>query len=322
MNITNRRDLLKLASGGLLLSPAPHLLGAASAAESWRMGVIADLHFGLAPDAMDRLQAFMGDVDQVKPNCILQLGDFNYGIGDARGCLREWEQFSGPRHHVLGNHDMDKTDKQHIMEAWQMPGRFYSFDHRGWHFVVLDRNHIRVGGDYTPYDRANFYVDGRLRGFADPPQLEWLAADLAGTELPTVVFCHQGLGMGDDTDPRTAGGLIEAVLSQANEANPAKVRACVCGHHHVDRYNYRDHVHYLWINSASYYWVGDKYGRMAPYTDPLYTFFTFHPDGVIEVEGRKSDWAKPTPKERGYPQASTLTAFIRQRRLEDLREAL
>ena len=30
--------------------------------EPWRMAVIADLHYGLAPDAMARLQSFMGDV--------------------------------------------------------------------------------------------------------------------------------------------------------------------------------------------------------------------------------------------------------------------
>ena len=114
MDIINRRDLLKLAPCSVFLCQAKTLVGAIPASGSWRMGVIADLHFGLAPDAMDRLQSFMNDVDQLKPDCILQLGDFNFGVGDAADCVREWEQFPGPRHHVLGNHDMDKTDKQHV----------------------------------------------------------------------------------------------------------------------------------------------------------------------------------------------------------------
>ena len=315
MQLVNRREVLKLASSTAFLSQTDSLFASSPETGPWRMGLIADLHFGLAPDAMGRLRSFMSEVDEAKPDCVLQLGDFNFGVGDASECLREWQQFRGPRHHVLGNHDMDKTDKQHIMEAWEMPGPFYSFDHRGWHIVILDRNHIRVDDKYIPYANANFYVDSGLRGFADPLQLEWLAEDLAKTSLPTLVFAHQGLGMDDKADAETAGGMIEAVLAKANQTTPGKVRACLCGHHHLDRYRFRDGLHYLWINSASYFWVGATFGRMAPYTDPLYTFLTLHDDGTIDVEGRKSGWATPTPSERGYPEADRLTAFIRERRL-------
>ena len=282
----------------------------------WTMGLIADLHFGLAPDAGRRLESFMEAVAEHHPDCLLQLGDFNYGVDDAHKCLGVWRQFDGPRYHVLGNHDMDKTDKAHIRDAWEMPDDYYSFDHKGWHFVVLDRNHLRIDGTYHDYDTANFYVDGKQRGFADPEQLEWLADDLAKTDRPTVVFSHQGLGMSEAIEPDTAPGMIEQVLAKANQTHPGRVVACLCGHHHIDRYQQRDGIHYLWINSASYYWVGADYGRMAPYTRPLYTFLTFHADGSIEVAGADSDWEKPTPAERGYPGAEQLTPFIKPRKLK------
>ena len=283
--------------------------------DTWKMGLIADLHYGLAPDALPRLEKFMARVDEVSPDCITQLGDFNFGQG-ADDCMNLWRQFKGPKHHVLGNHDMDKATKQAMVEAWQMPGSHYSFDHKGWHFVVLDRNHLRnEDGKFVNYSKANFYVNSQFRGFADPEQLEWLESDLESTELPTLVFSHQGLGMDSTSDPNSASGAIETVLAKANQ-DRRKVRACLCGHHHIDRYNFQAGIHYVWINSASYYWVGDAFGRMAAYTKPLFTFLTFHSDKTIEIDGCQSSWAAPDPSERGYPNSEKLNTEIVARKLD------
>jgi 3',5'-cyclic AMP phosphodiesterase CpdA len=279
------------------------------------MGVIADLHHGLEPRAMERLETFIGDVESREPDCILQLGDFNFGTRQSDECMRLWRQYEGERHHVLGNHDMDFVTKEEIVEFWAMPGPYYSFDAGGYHFVVLDRNVLRTPDGYIHYGRGNFYVDPIMRAHADPEQLEWLADDLSTTGLPTVIFSHQGLGM-DDGDGQEAGARksIETVLEGANR-DGAKIIACFCGHHHLDRYARKQGIHYVWLNSASYYWVGDAYGRMAPYRDSLYTFVTFHPDGLIEVEGRTTAWDSPTPLERGYPGAAELTPYISARQI-------
>ena len=231
-------------------------------------------------------------------------------------CMDLWQQFPGAKYHVLGNHDMDKVTKQEIVDQWEMPNNFYSFDHRGWHFIVLDRNHLRPHpASYIDYGKANFYVDSQLRGFADPEQLDWLREDLDRTSLPTVVFAHQGLGMEESLAPESASGAIESILEAAKTGSGAKVKACFCGHHHLDRYQLRGGIHYVWINSASYYWVGNAYGRMAAYTDPLYTFLTFHSDQSIEIRGSQSTWASPSPQERGFPKWSELGTEIVERRL-------
>jgi hypothetical protein len=108
---------------------------------------------------------------------------------------------------------------------------------------------------------------------------------------------------------------IEGIFDQVNqEVRRPGVVACFCGHHHMDRYNIKNNIHYVWINSASYYWVGDDYGRMAPYRDVLFTFITFR-DGLIEVEGRQTEWQSPTPHERGYPRADELNTYISDRKL-------
>ncbi len=282
------------------------------------LGVIANLHYGLEPSAIERLDTFLQEAAERMADGIIQLGDFNYGTSESDECMGLWNGFGGRRYHVLGNHDMDKTTKEHIVEYWGMPGRYYSFDLEGFHFVVLDRNNLKTPEGYIPYKNANFYVDSTMRGHADPEQLEWLRSDLESTPLPTVVFVHQGLGMQDEILPvADARGTVERVLREAGRSEGRHgVVACFCGHHHLDRYNLRDRIHYVWINSISYYWVGEQYGRMAPYRDPLFAFLTFHPDGYIQVEGRETAWVSPSPLERGYPRVDELTPYISDRWLD------
>ena len=309
--LVTRRTFLQIGASCLFV-PVGRL---AAARDSVCLGVIADLHHGLAPRAMERLDTFMQAVSARKPDAILQLGDFNYGTKESQECTDLWNSYSGPRYHVLGNHDMDFVSKEVIVKKWGMPGRYYSFDFGPCHVVVLDRNNLKSDQGFTPYKEANFYVDASLRGYADDAQLAWLREDLASSELPVVAFAHQGLGL--PTSMPTASRAIEAVLEEHNlhaEANP--VVACFCGHHHIDRYVHKSGIHYAWINSASYYWVGADYGSMAPYTQALYTFLTFYSGGLIEIEACHADWEEPSPAAREFPGASELTPFISARRLE------
>lgn len=314
MQNLSRRDFLSLTGSLVLLRNTSLSLPTAPVLQ---MSVIADLHHGLATDAMTRLESFMSTVDEQKPDCLLQLGDFNFGKPDSDECMRLWRQFDGPRYHVLGNHDMDFYSKAHMVDYWHMPAPYYSFDRAGFHFVVLDRNSIKTDAGYVPYEKANFYVDASTRGFAEPAQLEWLKADLDATQLPTVIFVHQGLAM-DELSPkeRISADPVETILAQArDEEGKTKVVACFCGHHHLDRYIKKDGIHYVWLNSASYYWVGDAYGRMAYYQDPLFGFLSFYADGSITVKGNSTDWKAPSPASLQFPDAEKLNTFISNRQL-------
>lgn len=318
--VISRRQALRMGGAGLLLPFVKSFPGSLlqSGNVPVTFGVIADLHYGLEPTAMERLEAFILAAEERVTDCIIQLGDFNYGTSESQECMDIFNRFNGRRSHVLGNHDMDTADKEHMVEYWEMPGRYYSFDLNGFHFVVLDRNNLKTPEGYIPYKNANFYVDSVMRGHADPEQLDWLRSDLESTVLPAVVFVHQGLGMQEEVLPvDDARGAVEKVLREAGRSNRRPgVVACFCGHHHLDRYNLKDRIHYLWINSISYYWVGEQYGRMAPYRDPLFAFITFHPDGYIRVEGRETAWGSPSPLERGYPRADELTPYISDRLLD------
>ena len=272
----DRRSFL-IATAPLLL-PLRRVAGAVPGGSARvRFGVIADLHHGLAPDAMARLEAFVSAVrGREGLDFVIQMGDFCYAKPASEACASAFAALPVPTRHVLGNHDMDVGSKADVMGVWGMDERFSSFDAGGVHFVVLDLNHLNIDGMRVAYDDANFYVEGEKRAWADPAQLEWLAADLAATDRPTVVFAHQPLGLTREV----GGALPERQEEVFRVLRGSGVVACVCGHLHVDRHEVREGIHCLCVNSASYFWRGG----MHAYRDPLFAFVTIE-GGVMSVEG-------------------------------------
>ena len=299
----NRRTVLKgITAGfaGLSLPISTRALTPERKPGKLTIGLITDLHHGKGvPDADARLDVYLqavadrGDVDM-----LMQLGDFCNPVDNARDLCKRFNAFDGPKLHVLGNHDMDFGSKEQIMDYWGMPARYGSTDIGGYHFVTLDRNNIKSDNKFVPYKNANFYIDRAMRAWADDEQLEWLAADLARTDLPTIVLTHQALGMSkggtEDAGERVAS--IMKIMEKANrDAGWTKVQACFCGHSHADRALVHEGIHYILFNSASYKW----YGEPVRYKDTLYAFVTLDPAGTLTVEGRETTWEDPTPKQRG-----------------------
>jgi hypothetical protein len=279
------------------------------------VGLIADPHHGLAPDAARRLDAFLAAAAARRPDFVMQLGDFCHPPRAAKGAaefVRAFDSFAGPKHHVVGNHDLDfARSKREILDAWGAKDAVYSFDHGGFHFAVLDCNFVKeADGAYRDWTPGR-----RYESRAHPDQLDWLKADLAGTRLPAVVVSHQGFGPEESEGVVPEGEGVRAVIAAANKATPGRVVLCLHGHNHHDGATVADGVHYVQINSASYLWVGEQYGRMAPYTDPLFAFLHLDPAGTIRLTGKASTFEKPTPAERKYPQADKVAAGIADRTL-------
>lgn len=283
------------------------------------IGWITDVHHGYCADADQRLETFIASANQKKPGFIIQGGDFCHPTAEAGKFMDRWNGFKGPKYHVLGNHDMDKGTKKQIMDLWGMEKPYYSFDQGDFHFVVMDCNYILADGKYIDYANANFYIDGSRRDLVHPEQIEWLRADLQKAKKPCVIISHQSF---DDvwtgyTVPNKLD--VRKVIDEVNAASKSpKVIACFCGHHHLDHHMVINGVHYFHINSSSYYYVGDGFGSdgaKAMYADPLFCFVTLDPAGQISIEGRSSHFMSPTPAEKGYGNASRLTASIQDRRI-------
>lgn len=290
----------------------------AAAQKPVRFGVIADLHHGLQPDAERRLDAFLEAVDRDPPDFLVQMGDFCHPTPEGKALARRWEQFRGARHHVLGNHDMDLGSKREIMDVWGMPETHYSLQAGSFRLLVLDCNFILRDGRFVDYDHGNYFIDSSLRDRVSPEQIEWLRAELAKPGKPAVILSHQSFD--DVWTGFTVPNRLEVrrVLREANARAPGTVVACLCGHHHLDEASVIEGIHYVHVNSASYFWAGEGFGSQgarAVYRDPLFASVTLDPAGSIRIEGRASTFEKPDPAATGYPNAARLHPRISTRTL-------
>jgi len=286
-----------------------------------RFGICADVHKDIMHDADQRLRGFVDRMSREKVDFVIQLGDFCRPIAANDGFLAIWKSFEVPAYHVLGNHDMDGgATREQTVAYWRMPAKYYAFDVGGFHFIVLDGNEKTVPAQ---------------RGYArhiGTEQEQWLRRELAGTSLPTIIFSHQSL----EANGGVANGeVIRRILEEANQAaGRSKVLACFSGHHHVDSCRQINGIHYVQINSMSYFWMGEEYQHIryspeidrdypwikytAPYAEPLYAVVTLEADGMIRIEGTQSKWVGPSPWDLGYPQdhKDQIAPRISIRRLE------
>jgi len=201
------------------------------------------------------------------------------------------------------------------MDAWGMEKNYYSFDAAGFHFIVLDCNYVKQGNSFLEYANGNYFGHGEDTGWSEPEQIEWLRADLAAARLPAVVFTHQSIvGYWKFGNPVNRTNIRQTLAAANRAAGRQKVVACFSGHEHADSQREQDGVNYLLVNSASYYWVGQKYGGLAKYTNPLFAFVTLDSEG-IRIEGRRGQFVAPSPAVLGHPSGPYATASIRNRRI-------
>ncbi len=191
-----------------------------------------------------------------------------------------------PVRHCMGNHDalgwsarrkvgVDDPDlgKKMMMDRLEWPKSYYSFDHAGWHFVVLDSIHPIAGADGPVYEPR-----------IGPEQLEWLAHDVgraAAAGKPTIAvthiaaFCNIGQ-YNASTDQKAMNGSM--VLWDTKDLRHVLerhgVKALLQGHSHkIEEYRFNN-VWYLTSAAVSgAWWSGDWIG-----SPPGYTVFTCRGD--------------------------------------------
>jgi 3',5'-cyclic AMP phosphodiesterase CpdA len=284
---------LGIAGAGTLLAPRTWAIPPAPAGRSLRFGLISDLHhlqFGNREEA--RLTAFMDTVLAHNPDFILQNGDFCRPEG-SNGIMAQWNRFSGPKYHVLGNHDMDVCDKAAIMRLWGMERTYYSLDTGGYHFVVMDRNFLKTSnGTLADYAHSNWGpLPAPQRSFTDSAQLDWLRHDLASATRPVIVFMHQPVWLSDFVNEIGNASDILAIFDEAN-LSTRRIAAVFMGHDHDDRYGERNGVHYFLLNSATYAYCSK--GAFF-YKDPLFAWVTLEPSGRLILQGRSSVYRDGAP---------------------------
>ncbi len=164
---------------------------------------MTDLHLMLngALRSGEGIAACLTAVEKVdpRPDFILVGGDLVHlardrtvrqGEGDLDFFMKIWNDHTAlPVHWVFGNHDLVATsnpsvapgDKHYgkglFRDRFHLPNLFYSFDWKGWHFVILDDIALQPDRSYI-----GLFFDDELR---------FLQADLdAHRSQPTLVCAH------------------------------------------------------------------------------------------------------------------------------------
>src|SRR5690606_36766234 len=227
-----------------------------------------------------RLQAFINAMIETKPDFIVQLGDFCVPRPANQVIMDIWSKFTGPKHHVIGNHDSDGGfSHDEVVRFWNARDKYYSFDFNGYHFVILNGNEI------VRFDQFNSNPNS-----ISVEQRHWLRDDIDQTELPVSVFCHKALD--NDFDGLKEGNMLRIRFERASQkAGVQKVRLVLSGHHHEDYLNVYNDIHYLQINSISYQFA--RSGRKYAYAlteEPIWAMISLHIDGTIVVTGKRSTY--------------------------------
>jgi Icc protein len=159
---------------------------------------LTDIHLQPELDALEGYRKAIETVNELNPDFVITGGDL---VMDATGVSYERaemlydmyieanEKFNMPVYNTLGNHDVFGLSEESGVDPGhpdyyknlfrnKLGKTYYSFDHHGWHFMVLDS----IG---KTADRSYF-------GTIDAEQMAWIADDLKniGKDTPIVVAAH------------------------------------------------------------------------------------------------------------------------------------
>ncbi|OOG77164.1 hypothetical protein B0E43_06090 [Algoriphagus sp. A40] len=265
-----------------------------------KIGLISDLHVDIIHDSETRLRTFLESMAGENPDALVQMGDFAIPKTENLKVIQAYNASHPKAFHVLGNHDMDGGfTREQVAKAFGMKDLYYSIELGSILMIVLDGN-----------DPGSSKNKGGYASYIGPVQQAWLIDQLEKAEKPVLIVSHQPIaGIYTIDNPQE----IQKILSRFS----SKILLAINGHTHVDQQIFVGGVNYVHINSASYYWVGEKLSHESlpsevhnkfpslkftcPYFEPLFAVLSIDPNSKkIFIEGRKTQWIGSSPQELGY----------------------
>lgn len=253
---------------------------------------ITDVHIREGDGAPERFKACLNHIiTKHKPDFFLNGGD---SINDASyddvvrdqvdkqwviwdDCLKTIAKYDV--HSCIGNHDIwwkapSKTDdmygKDYVVKRLKIPNRYYSFQKKDWHFIVLDGNNSKIS--------------------LDDQQYNWLEQELKNlpAATPTLIMSHYPI-LGT-TQILVGGGHSDCKkLKDLFYKHRDKIKICLSGHNHLSDQTVYNDVRYCCNGSMSGFWwgKGDAESAGPGYyleTPPGYAILKMYEDGKVENE--------------------------------------
>jgi len=282
----DRRTFLKTAAAAATaasLPPSALALGPAPPPGSFDFVFFTDTHIEPELDAAHGTDLAFRRIAALKPEFAIMGGDHVYdasGVDGSRArtvfdLYKKTEQtLQMPLHHAIGNHDifgvLEKSgiatgDPGYGKKMFEdRVGRTYeSFDHKGYHFIVLD--------SIQPTE------DRLWEARIDKAQLTWLADDLkiTGSTTPIIVATHVPLVSAfptyapDRVSP--AGKYSTLTMANSSEVLVAfenhNVLAVLQGHLHINEETRYKGIDFLTCGAVSgNWWHGPRMGVPEGFT--------------------------------------------------------
>jgi len=252
---------------------------------------ITDVHISEGNNAPDRFKRCLKTiVEKHNPAFFLNGGDSimdaSYADVKREKVTSQWEiwddciKASIPGyeiHSCIGNHDTwwsapsekdNMYGKPYVVQRLNIPGRYYSFDKGGWHFIILDGNNKDIS--------------------VDEEQFLWLEKDLAQLSLSTPVLVMSHYPILGTTQVLVGGGHSDSKqLKSLFYKYRQNVKICLSGHNHLSDKSFYNDVQYCCNGAMSGFWwgKGDKDSAGTGYymeTPAGYAILKLFADGRVE----------------------------------------
>ena len=270
--------------------------------DSVTFSLFSDLHWreGDWSFCEARLDAIIARAVAAQSEFLIHCGDFCHDVAAARTLIARYATAPLPAHHVMGNHEFERSNSlEEVLRAFSLPRNYYSFDVRGFRFVALDNNyHHGADGALKHYaDESEWEKCHQKEVVLPPEQVDFLCEAVATAPGPVCVFSHASFLFST-----AQGGVANGreVIDMVDESRASRPVVFFNGHYHRNELTIRGGMAFFDVNSASSLtWVDGEHHAyppeiMAKSPVSCHTFLNSEPvsaivrltlDGDVEIEG-------------------------------------